>query len=60
MVGGDAPPERTLYYRAFYCPVAHDKRLAIAKTVLVPGQRGTPEYDYVQHANVPPQTMHPG
>lgn len=44
--------EGQMYYRLGYCPVAFEKGFAIAKTFILPGFRGTPEYGVALNAKI--------
>ena len=41
---GKLDPKKTYYYRVGYCPVIREGAFAVAKTLLIPGMRGTPEH----------------
>jgi hypothetical protein len=40
------------YYRIGYCPVVVEDGFAIAKTVLYPGYKDTPEHDAIYRSNL--------
>jgi len=40
---GELDPQKKYYYRVGYCPVVCENGFAAAKTMLIPGMRGTPE-----------------
>ena len=44
---GERDPKKPYFYRLGYCPAALDGGFLRAKTLLLPGMRGTPEYEHV-------------
>jgi hypothetical protein len=50
---GDLDPARSYYYRVGYCPVAFTGPFALAKTLLSPGMRGTPEHAALARSGMP-------
>ena len=45
---GTWEPGRKYYYRIGYCPAAEFGELLVAKTLLLPGMRGTPEFAWAR------------
>lgn len=45
---GRLDPKKTYYYRVGYCPVIQDGAFIVAKTLLIPGMRGTPEHAIIR------------
>jgi hypothetical protein len=46
-------PGRAYYYRVGYCPAVVEAGFLKAKTLLIPGMRGTPEYEAVSRSSLP-------
>jgi hypothetical protein len=50
VLGDDAPADKRYFYRLGYCPAVVSGNLLVAKTLLLPGMKGTPERDwYMKH-----------
>lgn len=47
ILGADLDPARAYSYRIGYCPAVVEGRFFKAKTLLFPGQRGTPEHELI-------------
>ena len=53
VLGDSAEVGTPYYYRVGYCPVVVYDDLVVAKRLLLPGMRGTPEHDLLQKARLP-------
>jgi hypothetical protein len=51
---GTLDPAQAYVYRVGYCPVVEEGTFFVAKTVLVPGYSGTPEYQVLRTASLAP------
>jgi hypothetical protein len=52
---GSILPQKEYYFRIGYCPILLTSGYALAKTVLFPGYKGTPEYSLIVQSDIPHQ-----